>query len=175
MRLRDLLLAALAIVCSVAAADDQVKKCVAPDGAVIYTNQECPSASRQQASPARQDARQAPRPAVPRDMKALADQINADVDRALKRRQEELAKAPPSAVAQPESASVSSSTPATFPQCKEAMRASMLSLAGRATTHLIVSSPEMAVVKFCLQDGALVVTCSAPDGLMITTRSPDRC
>lgn len=58
-----------------------------------------------------------------------------------------------------------------FSDCRDKLNASILAVAGSTRTDLIVNSSEMIVGRICTNDGSVLVTCSKPDGTMITQKS----
>ena len=77
--------------------------------------------------------------------------------------------------AAPADAGVSSTRSAMpFEQCVSQMLGTLAELGG-ANTRVVVSSPELRVLRICAEDGSVLMTCSRPDGSMVTTKSPFRC
>lgn len=70
-----------------------------------------------------------------------------------------------------ETASDTKSIPMSFSDCKSRLSASMLAVAENYKTDLIVNSGEMVMGRICTNDGSVLITCSKPDGKMITKKS----
>lgn len=61
-----------------------------------------------------------------------------------------------------------------FDACVRMMTQTVLSVGGR-NTRVVLSLPDVRMLRICTNDGSVLMTCSQPDGTLVTTRSPDYC
>lgn len=61
-----------------------------------------------------------------------------------------------------------------FEACVGLMTRTVLSVGG-VNTRVVLSAPDVRMLRICTNDGSVLMTCSRPDGTMVTTRSPDHC
>jgi hypothetical protein len=150
----------------------EVNRCVDQRGAVTFQQQPCsrpdvPSSNAQAALARDKAQRQAE---SVQNRKAVAASLEAQLEAAKKRRAAE-PLVPAAATARVSS----SSQPMSFEQCKQAVGRTVLALGPAAiqNTRFLVSSTIVTVTRICTVEGSVLITCSAPDGTMVTTQSPD--
>ena len=60
-----------------------------------------------------------------------------------------------------------------FAQCASLQQQTAELMSGHTIIH-VVNSPELSIVKYCADDGVILITCSQADGKMVTTKSNNR-
>ncbi len=152
-----------------------VSKCIGADGRVSYQDAACPENTNDKRS-----GNGARLPPVSRgqiqaaERKEIVDRMNADLSSNLaeKARREEIER---KRIEASEPKPKSTSQPIEFSQCRRVVANSLLSVAGRAKTYVVVDTAVMTVHKICTNDGSVLLTCDAADGRMVTTASPYAC
>lgn len=61
-----------------------------------------------------------------------------------------------------------------FDSCVLLMTQTVLGVGG-SNVRVIVSAPEMRMLRICTNDGSVLITCSRDDSTMVTTKSPHHC
>ena len=61
-----------------------------------------------------------------------------------------------------------------FQACVGLLTQTVLSVGG-SNTRVIVSAPDMRMIRVCTNDGSVLMTCSRADETMVSTASPSRC
>jgi hypothetical protein len=150
-----------------AAAQGTIHRCATPDGGVTLSDKPCPLTQPRTPTPA-----VGARPASGALSEQQRRQVAADLERQLA-----AAMANRQAPAQPPAREPATLpppvvTPMSYPECTANVRSMVLTLAGQRRTRVIVAGPAFSITRICTDDASLLVTCSAPDGRMVITRSP---
>jgi hypothetical protein len=64
--------------------------------------------------------------------------------------------------------------PMPFEACVKLLTQTVLSVGG-ANTRVVMTAPDVRMLRVCTNDGSVLVTCSRDDAAMVTTASPTRC
>ena len=143
----------------------QVYRCVNTDGVAVFSDRPC-TAARAASRPV--PGTRAPN-AEAAASRAMVEAWERELAAELKRRAE--APQPTPQAAPPP---LSQSTKLPFDQCRALVSRSLLAVAGKARTTLVVNSASVVIARICVNDGTVLLTCSAADGKFITTTSSDR-
>lgn len=68
----------------------------------------------------------------------------------------------------------STKTPMQFDACVSLMKKTIFDVGG-ANTRVVVSSPDLRILRVCTNDGSVLMTCSRLDRSMVATTSPTAC
>lgn len=147
-----------------------VNKCTGADGRISFQDAPCPEGSIR----SRDDLADAKREAATRvggavmSPKQAAAELQAQLEVEMKKE-----RTKPVRSFQPSDEPTASSSAVSMPmsQCLATVESTVRSLAvGWKDVRRIVNSPETSMTKICTVDGSVIITCSAPDAKMVTTR-----
>ena len=151
-----------------------VNKCTGADGKISFQDAPCPAGLTR----ARDDIADAKKEAATRlggavmSPKQAAAELQAQLETEMKKE-----RTKPVRSFQPSDEPTASSSAVAMPmsQCLATVESTVRSLAvGWKDVRRIVNSPETSMTKICTMDGSVIITCSAPDAKMVTTRG-SRC
>jgi hypothetical protein len=155
-----------------------LNRCTDPQtGAVSFTDRPCPSApGAKRADPVAQQRSAAESAAQER--KAVAADLERQLQEKLLERDEREEKERRAAALRPPARPAplqTESVTMNWSVCTDALTRSVLQvgLSGYRTT-VVVNAPDLKVVRLCLADASVLVTCSRPEAKMITVTNRDR-